>query len=108
MTNEIKKIDNDTLYHATVHFYSKGDGDNVTTLFEVSHGLAEDFDGPMPAAYGVAQEILMSIRERSTLYAASADDVDYMQDPNVSPEDKVSRVLDSAQAQEEALNAVLN
>ena len=108
MTDTIKAIEDDILYSATIRFYSKGKDDQVTSMFEVSHVLAEDFDGDMPAAYSIAQEILLGLRARSTLYAASTADQEYLGDPDVPDKDKVERILDSAKAQEEALNAVLN
>lgn len=108
MTDNIKKLDANETYVFTLKFYSKGDSEEVATSYEVSHVLSDDFEGEIPAAYGVAREILMSLRRNAVLYAASKEDEAYLTDPNVSEEDKVARILDSSKAQEEALTATLN
>lgn len=108
MTDTIKKLDDDTMYVATIKFYSRGNAEEVATMFEVSHVLDDEFEGSIPACYGAAQEVVMNLRRTAVLYAATGDDAEYINDPNVSEEDRVARVLESSKAQEEAKKATLN
>lgn len=108
MTNTIKKIDDNEMYVATIKFYSRGNAEEVATLLEVSHTLDDEFEGDIPAAYGAAREMVMTLRRNATLYAATGDDAEYINDPNVPEVDRVARVLDSSKAQEEALKATIN
>lgn len=108
MTDTIKKLDANETYVFTLKMYSKGDSEEVATSFEVSHQLDDDFEGEIPASYGVAREILMGLRRNAVLYAATQEDTEFLTDPNVSEEEKVARILDSSKAQEEALNATIN
>lgn len=104
----IKHIDTNETYVFTLKLYSKGNGEEVATSSEVSHVLDDEFEGEIPASYGVAREILMSLRRNAVLYAATQADTDFLTDPNISEEEKVSRILESSKAQEEALNATIN
>jgi hypothetical protein len=109
MTNDsIKKIDDNQMYVATIKFYSRGNDQGVATMFEVSHVLDDQFEGEIPSCYGAAQEVVLNLRRTAMLYAATGDDAAYLNDPNVSEEDRVARVLESSKAQEEALKATIN
>lgn len=108
MTDTIKKLDDNDMYVATIKFYSRGNAEEVATMFEVSHVLDDEFDGEIPASYGAAREVMMTLRRQAVLYAATGEDAEYINDPNVSEQDRVARVLDSSKAQEEALKATIN
>lgn len=108
MTDSIKKLDNEQLYTATITLTSKGTADNVTMTFEVSHILDEDFEGEIPSSYGAAREIMLGLRRQATLYAPTETDLAYLNDPNVSDEDKTRYILEHTEAQDEAANATLN
>lgn len=108
MTDTIKKLNDNEMYVATIKFYSRGNGEEVATLLEVSHTIDDEFEGEIPAAYGAAREVLLGLRKQAVLYAATGEDAEYINDPNTSEEDRVARVLDSSKAQEEALKATIN
>lgn len=108
MTDTINKLNDNDMYVATIKFYSRGNGEEVATMLEVSHTLGDDFEGEIPSAYGAAREVILGLRKQAVLYAATGEDAAYLNDPNVSEQDRVARVLDSSKAQEEALKATIN
>src|SRR5688500_4237592 len=94
-SDTITKLDDNETYVCTLKLYSKGNSGEVATSYEVSHVLDEKFEGEIPAAYGVAHEIILGIRREAVLYAATQEDTEFLSDPNISEEEKISRILDS-------------
>lgn len=108
VNDTVKNLNDETVYRASVHFYSKGNDGNVTLAVDVSHILDDEYQGPIPAAYAHVYELVMKIRRDAVLYAASDEDNAFLADPDISPEDKASMVLEKVAAQEEAANATIN
>lgn len=105
----ISKLDDDTVYRASIHYYSKGKGEAVTLAVDVSHVLADEMEGDqIPASYMQVYEQVMRLRRNAVLYAADADDAEILTDETIPPEQKAAMVLDKIAAQEEALNAAVN
>lgn len=108
MTDTIKTLNDNDMYVATIKLYSRGNSEEVATIVEVSHALDDDFQGEIPASYGVAREIMLGIQANTVMYAATKADQDFLSDPAIPDEAKVQRILESSQAQEEAINATIN
>lgn len=105
----INALDDNTVYRASIHFYSKGKSDAVTLAVDVSHVLADEMEGnQIPSSYMQVYEQVMQLRRNAVLYDADSDMVDILEDETISPETKAEKVLDRVQAQVEAADAVLN
>ena len=105
----IKQLNDDTVYRASVHFYSKGRGEDVTLAVDVSHILDDEFvEEKIPTSYAQVYELVMGLRRNAVLYTASDDDNVFLTNPDVSPEAKAEMLLEKARAQEEALTATIN
>lgn len=106
---EIYELDDDTVYRASIHYYSKGKGEAVTIAVDVSHVLADEMAGDrIPASYMQVYEQVMQLRRNAVLYSADEDDAAILTDNSITPEQKAAMVLDKIKAQEEALNSVIN
>lgn len=105
----ITSLDDDTIYRASIHYYSKGKGEAVTLAVDVSHVLADEMEGnQIPASYMQVYEQVMQLRRNAVLYPADSEDTEFLKDEHVSPESKAAHVLEKIAAQEEALTSVLN
>jgi len=105
----INALDDNSIYRASIHFYSKGKGENVTLAVDVSHVLDDEMQGNhIPASYMQVYELVMQLRRNATLFEPTDIDVDTLTDAEVSAEEKAAAILEQVEAQEQAANAVLN
>lgn len=105
----IDHVDHEVLYRGSIHFFSQGREPQTSMAFDFSHQLSEAWnDNIIPGAFEKVREVVNALRRQTTMYAATPDDIAYLNDPNVSDEDKALYILSSAQAQEEALKSTLN
>ena len=111
-TNEqqpINSLDDNTVYRASIHFYSKGKGENVTLAVDVSHVLADEMEGnQIPASYMQVYEQVMQLRRNATLFEPMDGLLDAITDDTLSPEAKAAAILAQVQAEEERLSATVN
>lgn len=104
----ISSLDDNTIYRASIHFYSKGKNEAVTLAVDSSHVLADEMEGnQIPASYMQVYEQVMQLRRNAVLYDASPDMAEVLESNEVSPTDKAAMVLDRVQAQVETASAVL-
>lgn len=106
--NNNKFLNEDTVFRASVHFYSKGTDGNVTLGVEVSHPMDDDYEGEVPASYAQVYELVMGLRRNAVLYAANDDETAFLADPDLTAERKAELVLEKVKAQEEAFGATIN
>ena len=96
-TNEqptISKLDDNTVYRASVHFYSKGGDENVTLAVDVSHLLADEIEGnKIPASYAQVFELVMGIRKHAMQIDANDAEMEFLQDEALTPEEKAAMLL---------------
>ena len=114
MTNEnndtpvIETIDENQVYRATIHLYSKGSTRDVTVGFDFSHILDDNWDQPLPAAYEELRNYVNSLRRAAATYAVTPEDIEYLSNDELSDEDKAKYVLEITQAQDDARGSTLN
>ena len=90
----ISKLDDNTVYRASVHFYSKGDNDHVTMATDASHLLADDMEeGMIPASYAQAYALVMRMRKNAMQLDINDAEMEFLQDEALTPEEKAAMLL---------------